>query len=54
LFDDYNHQVTALNNEIKQTKACIRKMKDLLYKLPHFAHNENINTHRAVMQKYKS
>jgi len=131
---DYNRQVTALNNEIKQTKARIRKMKDWLYKHPihnppsivdimggvgkgknlktdwqrvrniqtqakvllfllnnnirsmdefsetvvrihqrlgtvtddikkierrlgtlatHLAHNENINTHRAVMQKYK-
>ena len=31
---DYNRQVTALNNEIKQTKARIRKMKNWLYKHP--------------------
>ena len=31
---DYNRQVTALNNEIKQTKARIRKAKDWLYKHP--------------------
>jgi hypothetical protein len=131
---DYNRQVQKMNNEIKQTKARIRKMKDWLYKHPiqnppsmveimggvgkgknlktdwqrvrnlqtqakvlsfllnsnvrsvddfadtvvrihqrlgtvtddikkaerrleklatHFAHNENINTHRAIVQKYR-
>jgi len=52
--EDFADTVVSKNERLKTVTDDIKKAERRLEALAtHFAHNENINTHRAVMQKYK-